>query len=367
MSLTYSGLSLNAPLPSQIVGPNAEGLRRGYIGDSPSIWMDWKTTIPYTIPANTYGVVATVATTPNKPHIVRAKIKPDYGGTGLLSNSVGRKFAIVVNGIVGTSITLTNDNQIATLPPYSFTPTSASASVAVVITEAVLASGPLVPAVRVGIFDMSVRELDYVPPQKLRNTVFSSSLDNHFDLACNSVGGSWYVDKAGVTRFNNPVNMLPVSHVFSDDRGPEFLEYVDIEADYDTASVINTVEVTNLGIGGDGNESNGALTYVNQESIAQYGICKESLTTNVRVGWGEGDEPLTELIRTLTTVRAQPRVSISKIVWNAQQNLQAAQRIDLGQRVVVRYRGQEYDAQIIGLENDITPTRWLMTISLRLN
>lgn len=120
-------------------------------------------------------------------------------------------------------------------------------------------------------------------PQRLRSTVYESSLANHFDLACNSVGAAWYADVNNITRFTTPASSQPVSAVFSDKARDGALLYVDIDAGYDTASLVNTLEITNHGIGEDGLADDEESTVTRPESVSLYGPRAEDIAVNIHV------------------------------------------------------------------------------------
>jgi len=351
VSATYSGFSLISPLPAGVTAPSPEGLRRGLVNGQPSVWMDWGSGV---LPALTTGVQALVPTVVGAQYVLRASIatgsRPIFGAA--------RKWALRANGIGGTILALSQSNERNTFAPLYFTATKTFTLIEVVLAES--GSGA-----EVGLYNMSLRQLNYEHPFKLRATVFESSLDNHFDLACNSYAASWHVDKSGITKFVPSVTAIPVSHVFADEQGEQFLEYVDIEASYDTSSIVNEVEVTNKGVGGDGNADDATVIWQDLDSIGKYGIRRETLTTNLNV-WKKREKSPERLVQALTAKRVNPRVSVSSLVWNAQQDIAAANRLEVGQRAVVRYRGSEYDLQIVALEHDMTPDRWLIKVYFNL-
>ena len=118
-------------------------------------------------------------------------------------------------------------------------------------------------------------------PQRLRSTVYESSLANHFDLACNSVGAAWYVDVNGITRFAAPPSSLPVSAVFSDKARDGALLYTDIDAGYDTQSLVNVLDATNHGIGADGLADDEEVSISNPVSVGLYGPRAEDIAVNI--------------------------------------------------------------------------------------
>lgn len=71
-----------------------------------------------------------------------------------------------------------------------------------------------------------------------------------------------------------------------------------------------------------------------------------------------------DLLDRLTTGKTEPSLLVSKLVFNAQQDVASAKRMELGQRVVVLYREFQQDAVIAGMQYDIGPERWMITFTL---
>jgi hypothetical protein len=64
---------------------------------------------------------------------------------------------------------------------------------------------------------LKVIQTSVASPYRLQDTVFESSLASHFDLACNSVGGYWWVDSQGVTRFRKYAEAQVLKGTWTDD------------------------------------------------------------------------------------------------------------------------------------------------------
>ena len=74
------------------------------------------------------------------------------------------------------------------------------------------------------------------------------SVAQAFDLASQSVGGYWWVDKNNETNFSQFPLTEVSSATFTDETGVAGdLHYIDIEAGYDSRDIVNTVTVNNYG------------------------------------------------------------------------------------------------------------------------
>ncbi|MFL0202127.1 hypothetical protein ACHFI2_16310, partial [Exiguobacterium acetylicum] len=143
------------------------------------------------------------------------------------------------------------------------------------------------------------------------------------------------------------------------------LHYIDVSASYDTRGMVNRLDVTNYGVDEDRkNEQNDELVRVDQASINSYGVRSARLETNL-YGVAPYDESLNARLAALLADSGTPRLFISSVTWNAQENIAAANALDVGQRVTVRFNGEEQDSQIVSLQHDITPKRWIVTVALR--
>lgn len=406
------GWSLIAPLPATVRTETDAGIRRGKFVQNAlikknALSLKWDSVGAVNLAAKTYGIKKTVETETGKTYQFRVKVASAYTGPGgTVPSGVVKSFALRARGLEGSSVTLGSATGSATIPAFTFTATGSTTLLEVLITGAVNPGASALA--RVMFYDVALVQLDTELPQRFITTSFSSTLDKHFDLASNSVGGSWFVDKDGVTQFTPPAEMLPVSHVFTDQKKDETLEYTDISAGYDTRSIFNYLEIKNIGFDwpmpdklaenirkaakgeGDSKPSATEDTYVweDEDSQAEYGIRSASVTTNIALpsprmmeqgpmsypgfptypapDWQNTPEGKAyfDLIDRLTKGKTEPRLLVSSLVFNAQQDMESAKKLEVGQRVIVVYRGVQQDLLIAGMSHDIRPDRWLITLTL---
>jgi hypothetical protein len=346
--------------PSAISYYTDEGIRRGTVGTQPALWLESLSTGAVTLAADTFGIQKVLTgLTVGKAYRFVAKAT-------LSGNPSATQYKLqVVAESTGTATTVTVSG--VTFPVIEFVADATSVTLRILLGQTVTLSGATDEVEKIGFTNIQLLELATDYPQRLRATVYESNLANHFDLACNSVGASWYVDAAGTTKFRLPGAYLPVEAIFSDQVDPSAVHYVDIVAGYDTKLTVNRIEGTNYGTteeDGTEREENDELFIEDTASISTFGLYRANLSVNM---YDEApyDESFSDRLNELLTLYKTPHAQVSEIRWNAQENLALAQSLEVGMRVRVDYRGQSYDVQIVNISHDITPTRWMVTLTLQ--
>lgn len=344
--------------PANIAYYTNEGIRRGVVGTRQALYMESLATGAVTLPADTFGMQKVITgLTVGKAYRFTARANL---GVSTTADSYRLR---VVNESSATPVTVTVAG--ADLGIIEFVADATSATLQVLLAESVTVPGAQDVVENIAVHSIKLLELNTDYPQRLRGTVYESNLANHFDLACNSVGATWYVGKDGVTRFRLPGAALPVSARFSDEVDSTAASYIDIQAGYDTKTTVNYIEATNYGVDAEGvNEENDTLVVEDTASQAAVGLWRSSIATNLYDEAPYADsfvKRLTDLLDEFKT----PQARVSSIVWNAQEDLELATALDVGQRINVRYRGRDYDSQIVSIHHDLTPTRWIVTLQLQ--
>lgn len=347
--------------PANLAYFTAEGVRRGTIGSVQALWMESLATGAVTIAPETVGLVRVMSgLTPGKAYRLEAKAQ----STGA---PVALEYRLEAGTVTGAAVRLPADGSAVALPSIEFVASETTSEVRVRLLDAVVTPGARDEVERVAFSDIRVLEIATDVPQRLRSTVYESSLANHLDLACNSVGATWFVAKDGVTRVLMPRTALPMTALFSDAAAPGARSYIDITAGFDTRSTVNRIEATNHGVDAAGeNEENDELVVEDTASQARNGLYSSSLAVNLYDEEPYGDS-LNNRLQTLLSEHTEPEPLVSSIVWNAQQDLPLASVLEVGQVVRVRYRGQDYDSEIVALTHNITPTRWTVRMDLQPN
>ena len=195
------------------------------------------------------------------------------------------RFAVVGIGN-GSSVTLTSTTTGSTIPSYTFTATSTTHTVRIELAESfTVAATGLVESVAFYNFALTRVATDLA--YRVQDNLVTGTLVDHFDLATQSVGAHWWVDKTNVTQFAQDFDYVVPSATFSDVIAEGNVYYTDIETAYDTQDIVNDITLTNAGsrassYGSDKYEEY-TVTWVDTDptSIAEWGGRKYELETNL--------------------------------------------------------------------------------------
>ena len=209
------------------------------------------------------------------------------------------------------------------------------------------------------------------PGYKLSATVYEGSLASHLDLACDSVGAAWYIDKLGQLRFSTTLTDY-ITAVFTDGSHTETvanpLNYYGLNIEYDPKNHINYLEIENKGIIEDpanpGNELDATTktVYADVYSIAGNGYLKEDLKTNLYTEGAYASSLETRAAEILDAF-STPEPLITKIFFNVQENFTAAQ-LETLHLVEVWHESIKYTLRVAGISATISPTEWLLEVDL---
>ena len=212
---------------------------------------------------------------------------------------------------------------------------------------------------------------DAYPGYKLSATVYESTLTSHLDLACNSVGASWYIDKLGQIRFNTVLTDY-ITGVFTDGTHTESVEnplnYYDLNIEYDNKNHINYLELANKGIIEDPNNPGEEIAaetstiFSDVTSVASNGYLKSTLDTNLYIE-GAYSSSLTTRADEILNTYADPQPTITKIFFNVQENFIASQMETL-HLVEVWHEGIKHTLRVVGISATIYPKEWLLELEL---
>jgi hypothetical protein len=100
----------------------------------------------------------------------------------------------------------------------------------------------------VAVYDYALTKVATDLPYRLQDNQISGTLVDHFDLATQSVGAYWWVDKNNVTQFTQDFDYSYPVGTFSDVIDDGNLYYTDIKTSFDTSAVINDISFANAGV-----------------------------------------------------------------------------------------------------------------------
>jgi hypothetical protein len=198
----------------------------------------------------------------------------------------GNIYRFAVNGIGnGTSVTLTSTSVGATIPSYTFTASATSHTVQIELAETVSAIVGVME--HVAFYDYALTRVATDLTYRVQDNDIEASLADHFDLATQSVGAYWWVDRFNETKFTQDFDYTLPLATFSDVTGTGNLYYTDISTSFDTSTVINEVTLNNAGVRNVSYESVNTEGYTttwtdsDATSIDDWGARKYDLQTNL--------------------------------------------------------------------------------------
>jgi hypothetical protein len=216
-------------------------------------------------------------------------------------------YRFAVTGIGnGTSVTLTSTTVGATIPSYTFTASSATHTVEIELAETFTVSTVGVQE-SVGFYDYKLTRVATDLAYRVQDNLYTGTLVDHFDLATQSVGAYWWVDKNNVTQFAQDFDYaLPVC-AFSDTVADGNIYYNDIATSYDTANIINQITLNNIG----SRRASGG-----SDLFEEYTVEWVDSDTTSRTNWGARQYDLTTNLWTevsTTNLVANPHLAYSDI------------------------------------------------------
>jgi hypothetical protein len=199
----------------------------------------------------------------------------------------GNIYRFAVNGIGnGSSVTLTSTTVGATIPSYTFTASSSTHTVQIELAETVSAIVGVME--HVGFYDFTLTRVATDLAYRVQDNLYTGTLVDHFDLATQSVGAYWWVDKKNVTQFAQDFDYVLPTGTFSDVVADGNIYYNDIATSYDTANIINQITLDNIGsrrtTGGSDRFEEYDVKWSDSDStsVADWGARQIDLTTNLR-------------------------------------------------------------------------------------
>ena len=207
---------------------------------------------------------------------------------------------------------------------------------------------------------------------RLQDLVYASTLSNHFDVACNSVGAYWWVDRDNVIQFLPQLAQDSIVARFYDvlqPADPMNIYFTGIEASYDTKNVVNNLTITNYGMKFDpstGYNVANSITYIDSDITGQATWGSRGTTVDTSIYNGPGHTTAIQDCATqILTGYGTPEVSIQSVTFDALKNINFAWTIDLYSRVWVTFKGVAHRCRVTSITHDIQPMSWTTKLTLR--
>jgi hypothetical protein len=203
----------------------------------------------------------------------------------------GNIYRFAVTGIGnGSSVTLTSTTVGATVPSYTFTATSTNHTVQFQLAETVNAIVGVME--HVAFYDFALTRVATDLSYRLQDNAIEASLLDHFDLATQSVGAYWWVNRINGTKFTQDFDYsIPVGK-FSDVIADGNLYYTDIQTSFDTSRVINDITLSNDGV---------RPTVFGSAAVEPYTVSWRETDTGSVTDWGARSYQLNTNLQTPVT------------------------------------------------------------------
>lgn len=166
----------------------------------------------------------------------------------MTASTPGNIYRFAVTGIGnGSSVTLTSTTVGATIPSYTFTATSTTHVVQIELAETFTVSATGTQE-HVAFYDYALTRTATDLSYRLQDNMITDSLVKHFDIATQSVGAAWWIDKNNVTQFAQDFDQVEPSCTFADVVGDGNVYFNDIGVSFDTSALVNQIVFKNAGV-----------------------------------------------------------------------------------------------------------------------
>lgn len=146
----------------------------------------------------------------------------------------------------GTNVTLTSTTAGATIPSYTFTASATTHVIEIELAETFTVTTVGIQE-NVAFYDYALTRVATDLTYRLQDNNELATLTEHFDLATQSVGAYWWVDRLNTTQFTQDFDYVVPSATFSDVIADGNIYYTDIKTAFDTTAVINDITFNNVG------------------------------------------------------------------------------------------------------------------------
>jgi len=218
-------------------------------------------------------------------------------------------------------------------------------------------------ALTIAISDMRVVKIGAPDAYVLQDVGYESSLLNHFDLACNSVGARWYVTKRGTALFRRQLEDTDPVARFSDTNAGD-VSYTDVALGYDTRNVVTSLKLNQHGYDpATGNTADESMTFTQDVAIARWGARASELDTCLYLGAPHTADASQRAREVMGPLR-RPKYTVTSFTFNAQSKLDVLDVLELRSTIAVDYKDVHQQSRVLGVQHSITPTQWMVTVTV---
>lgn len=212
---------------------------------------------------------------------------------------------------------------------------------------------------------LGITMYEYDDSFRLQSIVYESSLANHLTLACDSVGAYWYPAKEGTVNFIRGIDGLTKARFVDIPTNEGDISYTDIGLSYATSNVLNDLNVTNHGRDIEGNADDVTHGYRDITSVATWGQRSGDVDMSLYdIGAFAGS--IARRAAQIFEVFANRQRIPTHVTFNASADYQLANDLELQDVISVTRDGTEYTCRVVGIEHEIKPQTWSITLELEL-
>ncbi|MST49499.1 hypothetical protein [Mobiluncus porci] len=208
----------------------------------------------------------------------------------------------------------------------------------------------------------------YTPPTTdpgvmLCNTVLESSIAKHLDLACNSIGGAWYVNRAGEIVFQLEATQTAPGALYSDQIETQAFYFVEVSAVWNSKDLISLVDVLNKAAQYDPERQDWqaletTTTGTNQEMLQWHGPQKAVIETCLQAQAAR--QALADRLAATKTAA----LTVSNVTLNATRYQAYAGTAEIGDLIEAHLRGEKTIGHISHITHKSDAWDWMMEIEL---
>ncbi|PYY63354.1 hypothetical protein DEJ30_13990 [Curtobacterium sp. MCPF17_003] len=210
---------------------------------------------------------------------------------------------------------------------------------------------------------MQVTRISDPKGYQLSDIALQSNLANHLDVACNTVGARWWVNKNGEVIVSRQF-LNSGSHLSVGDTATSDISYTDVFLGFDTKNVVNTLAVNNHGRDvATGNTADVSSTITADSSIRRWGAHASSVDMSMYSEGAYGSN-LSRRAQDLMSSLSRPKYVVSRFTINVQSRPDVLEWLELRAPIRVRYGGIDQTCRILSLTHSIDPNRWEITVEV---